>query len=53
MEFKAPKCKVVKIVPGKQSEMRLGDNIIEESIMYKFLGETKNIKEITTITGIP
>ncbi len=42
IEFGAPKCKVVKIGPGKPSKIKLGNTVLEETDSYKYLGEIFN-----------
>ncbi len=44
IEFGAPKCKVIKIGPGKQSTIKIGNNTLEETTEYKYLGEILNNK---------
>ncbi len=48
IEFGAPKCKVIKIGPGKQSQIKLGTNTLEETTEYKYLGEIFNNKATNT-----
>ena len=42
IEFGAAKCKVVKIRPGKKSQISLNEQILEEATAYKYLGDMIN-----------
>ena len=44
IEFGAAKCKVVRIGPGKRSNIKLGNTTLEETDNYKYLGEILNKK---------
>ena len=44
IEFGAAKCKVVKIGPGKKSQITLNEQILEEVTAYKYLGDMINNK---------
>ena len=44
IEFGAAKCKVVKIGPGKKSQITLNEQILEEVTAYEYLGDTINNK---------
>ncbi len=44
IEFGAAKCKVVKIGRGPKSQIKLNDQILEETPAYKYLGEQINSK---------
>ncbi len=56
IEFGAPKCKVVRIGPGKAPTIKLGNTLLEETDKYKYLGEMLNNKNnwkdhIQTVKG--
>ena len=44
IEFGAAKCKVVKIGPGKKSQITLNEQILEEIAAYEYLGDMINNK---------
>ena len=44
IELGAAKCKVVKIGPGKKSQITLNEKILEEVTAYKYLGDMTNNK---------